>query len=428
MKEFSSVSEIIGNIKHMLEGEFRTISVTGEVSNLSSSHSGHWYLTLSDQESSLSVALFKSDALRNTLIKKCKNGDQVSCIGSIGVYSKRGTFQLIAKRIMPAGLGNLKIEYEKLKLKLAGEGLFDLEHKKSIPELPQRIGVISAKKGAAIQDFLSILERRSIWYDIVFSDALVQGEKAPQTIRKSLHNLIKYSLSQPDESQKLDVILITRGGGSMEDLWAFNDEALAFDIFNCPIPIISAVGHEVDYTICDMVADLRVETPSAAAEVLTLRQFELMDSLKSTKKALDITMSELQSRLFQRLARCHPSQIIEIFYEKINRYRKRLRSSEIVGQAFDLLKIYEKSMFLDDLQRRLFIAMKKIITEYQFRNNNAGELLRVLNPENVLERGFSIISVPGGDLITSGQQFDILSNKVKLEVKFNDGERLVEKV
>ena len=278
MDKVPSVSEVIFNIKRLLEGEFRTVSVEGEISNLSHSSSGHWYLTLSDSDSSLSAAVFKMDALRNPLMKSLKNGDKVICSGSIGVYNKRGTFQLIVKRISPVGKGDLKEQFEMLKRKLAAEGLFDPQIKKEIPTLPNRIAVITAKGAAALQDFLNIIDRRTQWYDILLSPALVQGDAAPASLRKALFNVIKYSMDAP-EDKKIDVIVFTRGGGSMEDLWAFNDEGLAWDIFNCPIPVISAVGHQVDTTICDMVSDLRCETPSAAAEVLSSAQAEIKETL-----------------------------------------------------------------------------------------------------------------------------------------------------
>jgi exodeoxyribonuclease VII large subunit len=426
MEQIPSVTTVVTQIKNILEGEFRALSVIGEISNLSSSSSGHWYFSLSDKQSSMSVALFKMDALRNPFIKKLKNGDQIICSGSVGVYTKRGTFQLIAKRLTPAGKGDLKAQFEKLKLKLGGEGLFDLEQKKKIPVLPKRIGVVTAKSSAALQDFLSIMDRRSHWHDILISDALVQGEKAPESIRKALFSLIKYSLEAP-ENKKLDAIVLTRGGGSMEDLWAFNDEALAWDIYNSPIPIISAVGHEVDYTISDMVADLRLETPSAAAEKLSNRQTELKETLDNCQKSLTRVMKEKLNEYHLELNEYHPQRLIEIFYEKINFYRKKISQLNPENKAMQLLKIYEKSMHLDELYRRISQFVEIQIQDLKSRNIKAGELLRVLDPKNILERGYTLLKDSSGKVISSKSNFSNISPDTDLKLMFHDGEGVVRK-
>lgn len=427
MAQVPTVTEVVTRIKNLLEGEFRALSLTGEISNLSHSSSGHWYFTLSDKNSAISVALFKADAFRNPLIKQLKDGDKIICSGSVGVYSKRGTFQIIAKRISPAGKGDLKAEFEKLKKKLAGDGLFDLERKRPIPELPRRIGVITAKSSAALQDFLSIMDRRCHWHDILISDALVQGDQAPESIRKSLFNLIKYSLEAPEE-KKLDVILLTRGGGSMEDLWAFNDEALAWDIFNSPIPIISAVGHEVDFSISDMVADLRMETPSAAAELLSNKQTELSSSLNTSRKHLHNHMNDKLRQQKYLLQEVHPRTLIDIFYERLHGYQKRMNQFNFKDRGAEILKIYEKSIYLDDLQRRSFDKIYNRSIHLKNRLNKANELLRVLNPNNVLSRGYTLVRDENNSVVSSKKIFSKIKQNAELEIVFSDGSGTVKKV
>ncbi len=422
MEEVPSVSDIVLKIKHLLEGEYRTLSVLGEISNLSYSSSGHWYFTLSDKNSSLSISLFKTDAFRNPLIKKLKNGDKIICTGSIGVYVKRGTFQLIAKRISPAGKGDLKEDFEKLKLKLGGEGLFDLERKRSIPNNPKRIGIITAKKSAALQDFLSIMERRSLWFDLLIADALVQGEKAPASIKGALFNLIEYSL-KAEKSKKLDLIVITRGGGSMEDLWGFNDEGLAWDIFNSPIPVISAVGHEVDYTICDLVSDLRVETPTAAAERLSSNQADLISSVKRSRKALLGVMKNHMNELNLKLKNGHPQSMIEIFWGKISYYQKRLNELNPEGHSSRYLNIFERSIYVDDMMKKMSLSMKNLLQGFQERTVKSYEMLRVLDPQNILKRGYSLIKDDNHKVISNAGSFDSLTKGEILNITFHDGKR-----
>src|SRR5665647_366517 len=259
--EAATVSDLLSSIKDVLENHFHEVMVQGEVSNLSPSTSGHWYFSLSDDKASISCALFKMDALRNPLIRSLKDGDKIIIFGPLSVYSKRGTFQILAKRIMPAGAGQLKLQFERLKAKLSAEGLFDLDIKKILPTFPQKIAVITAEHGAALQDFLNVIKRRSLWLDIIIIPALVQGDGAPRSLISAL--------KKAQNLDGVDVVVLTRGGGSMEDLWAFNDEELVRTIAACPIPVVSAVGHQVDFTICDYVSDFRSETPTAAAETLS---------------------------------------------------------------------------------------------------------------------------------------------------------------
>ncbi|MBT5095501.1 MAG: exodeoxyribonuclease VII large subunit, partial [Halobacteriovoraceae bacterium] len=385
-----SVTHVVNSVKNVLEGEFRGISVLGEVTNLSSSASGHFYFTLSDGQSSLSSALFKMDALRNPVIKKIKDGDKVVCHGNLGVYARRGTFQLITKQIEPVGKGDLKASFEKLKKQLAGEGLFDLEVKQKIPDLPQKVAVITALKGAALQDFLNIFKRRSQFMKVMVVPALVQGEAAPKSIRQALHNTIKFHL-QAAPGKKIDVIVLTRGGGSLEDLWAFNDEALAWDIFNCPVPTISAIGHQVDFSISDFVADLRAETPSAAAEILTEYQGKALEKLEVLSKHLQNAVELQLNESVQRLSGHHPQVVIDGLYGRLLAVRKRLGQLQLSKRLFELCQFHEKSMRLDEQVKRLDRAVEERVANWSNRLEEANGLLRVMDPHNVLGRGYSFL-------------------------------------
>ncbi len=430
MNDSYSVSEIVGQIKQTLEGSFRHIAVEGEISNLTCSSTGHWYFTLSDKNSSMSGALFKMDALRNPMIKSMRDGDKVICSGSIGVYGKRGTFQLIAKSIVPVGKGDLKAQFEQLKKRLASDGLFDLDIKKPIPELPKRIAVITAQKSAALADFLNILKRRSIWLDVVVLPALVQGDTAPASIRKALHNAIKYSLEeeQKESGKHFDVIVLSRGGGSLEDLWAFNDEGLAWDIYNCPIPVVSAVGHQVDFSISDFVADLRCETPSAAAEILSHRQTQLLEDLQTCQRHLKNMGQILLSDKQRRVQVSHPRIILDKIWSNFYQMQRRLEKCKLDKRADELLRLPEFNMRLDDALGSIISEVEDKASQFKQRIDKSNELLRVLNPHNVLERGYSYVETEDGKVISDKIDFSKLKIDSKMKLNFHNGSGLVSKV
>ncbi|MGZ3787638.1 MAG: exodeoxyribonuclease VII large subunit [Bacteriovorax sp.] len=421
-----NVSEIVGEIKNLLETEFSNVAISGEITNLSLSSSGHWYFTLSDKDASMSAALFKMDAMRNPLIKKIKDGDKVVVIGDINVYPKRGTFQVIVKKITPLGVGDLKEQFEKLKRKLASEGLFDLEAKKPIPALPKRVAIITAQRGAALADFINIYRRRSIWMDLIVVPTLVQGDDAPRALRASLHNIIKYSLLAPVE-KKIDLIVLARGGGSLEDLWAFNDEGLAWDLFNCPIPTISAVGHEVDFSICDFVCDLRAETPSAAAEVITHQQTLIKEKMRTLKRRLLSVMEIKISRIHNRLKYAHPHTILNIIWGVLHGYQKRLNRCDIKNRLKELTHIHEFYQRLDENLEEMKQVMKEKMASISHRLDKSNRLLQVLNPQNVLERGYGYVETLEGGVISSAESLDRLSSGTELNLHFHDGKRLVQK-
>lgn len=426
--EARSVSAVINDVKELLESSFRSVWVVGEISNLSLSSSGHWYFTLSDERAGMSACLFKMDALRNPEIRALKDGDKVECFGPLNVYPKRGTFQLIAKRIRAAGKGDLKEKFEALKKRLAAEGLFDAQTKKPIPTLPKRVAIITAARSAALADFLNIYERRSIWMDITVIPALVQGDASASSLRSALHRALEYSLKAAPE-RAFDVIVLARGGGSLEDLWSFNDEVLAYDIYNSPIPIISAVGHQVDFSISDFVADLRCETPSAAAEVLTASQLELV-------KRMSYAITHLKSGIERKLLRAEracsnlgPHVNLDRLRTMLWRAQKRLDNFRLEERAVELTGLADKILRLEDalevLERTPMDRIERVGEKLEAQMN----LLRALDPKGVLGRGYSYVTLDGEPfkVVASAKDFDQMSAHQKLELHFNDGNRKVEK-
>lgn len=423
--EAKKISELVTEIKDVLEGQFQNVCVEGEVTNLSLSSSGHWYFNLSDKDAAISAALFKMDALRNPHIRNLKDGDKVIATGDINVYPKRGTFQIIVKRIVPMGVGDLKEQFEKLKRRLASEGLFDMDHKKPIPLMPKKVAIITALRGAALQDFINIYKRRSLWMNLLVVPCLVQGDDAPRALRQALFNTIKFSMEVP-EHEKVDLIVLARGGGSLEDLWAFNDEGLAYDIFNCPIPVISAIGHEVDFSISDFVADLRCETPSAAAEVITQYQTQIKERLFNAKNKLLIHMDLKSSRLENRLKRTNPHSILSLILGKYSQYQMRLKRSDIRNRLNELTRIHDIYLALDGAIEDILAHFKHTLLDLNHKVEGKTEVLKALNPNNVLGRGYTYLRSSDEKVVATTKDFDRLKNS-KIKINFADGVREVNK-
>ena len=304
-----SVSELTAQVKRLLEKQVGSIWVTGEVTNLRAQSSGHIYFTLKDAASQLSCVLFSREkVLHRELLA---DGQKVLLQGDVTVYEARGQYQLIVRAVELQGVGALQIAFEKLKQKLAAEGLFAPERKRSLPKYPQRIGLVTSPTGAAIRDVLNVVQRRNPGLEIIFAPCRVQGEGAAEEIAEAVKLLNRYSVTSAgdstiqrfNDSTHLDLILLTRGGGSLEDLWAFNEEVVARAIFESAIPVVSAVGHEIDFTISDFVADVRAATPSAAAEIITEGVFA------SRQFIVDLT---------QRMMRAHPRRRLNEFLQRLD--------------------------------------------------------------------------------------------------------------
>ena len=330
-----TVSDLNESAKALLESHFNSIEVEGEISRLTKHNSGHWYFTLKDEKSAISVAIYK---FANQNIKfDIKDGMKVTLIGKLSIYSPNGSYQFIANRIMPIGVGELELAFNQLKERLAAAGLFDKEHKKSLPKYPNRVGIITSASSAAFADMQRVINDRYILPKFYLFNSLVQGNNAPANLIK----MIKIA-----DNMDLDVIVIARGGGSKEDLWCFNDEALAYAIYEAKTPIISAVGHEIDYSISDFVADHRSLTPTAA-------MVDLLPDSNELYQRLDIIQNSLESILISKFSR----------YENLLNLAKTELKSKAIEQKIALatLNLDSFKSNLDNfLHKKIDLAKSKI--------------------------------------------------------------------
>jgi len=384
-----TVSQITQLVKLELEDAFPLLWVEGEISNLRRYPSGHVYFTLKDPNAQLKAVLFRGNARQVAF--EMKDGLQVICRGRLSVYEPRGDYQLIAEFIEPKGKGALQLAFEQLKEKLKAEGLFDPKFKKRLPLLPKKIGIVTSPRGAAIVDILRILERRFARLHILLYPAKVQGEGAAEEIVEGIDYLGK----QPD----IDVIIIGRGGGSMEDLWAFNEEIVARAIFRCPLPVISAVGHEIDFTIADFVADIRASTPSAAAEMVVEKEQAFEEKItgleQRARQNLKIYLKDQQSRIFSLTHH----RIFQNFKLKILNLGQGVDDLEM--RAWKILrsekqKISEKNSLVLLLSEKARNHMQSRLKDLgsQWETLTAG--LNALSPLAVLKKGYALCWKDGG--------------------------------
>lgn len=388
-----SVSQINFYIKSIIEndGSLQFVLVTGEISNLTvHQRSGHIYLSLKDSNSVISAVMFAGNARR--LRFRLENGMKVICRGRISVYEPSGRYQLYIEDMQPDGVGALTLAFEQLKKSLAQKGLFDNAHKKPLPKFPKTIGVITSPTGAAVQDITNIIRRRFPSADIVLAPVLVQGESAPEQLVRAVN---KFSASKI-----ADVVIIGRGGGSAEDLWAFNDEQLAYAVYNCETPIISGVGHEIDFTVCDFVADVRASTPSAAAELAVPDRQELMSYYFKQKQyisaMLDRKIKTAQLRLENQQRRMSASS-------------PKLKAEQLEKQLSAKSEKLTRFMniYISDKENKLIAAKGK---------------LDGLNPLNVLNRGYAIAEkdekiITSSKQLKDGDDFTVILSDGKINAK-----------
>lgn len=388
-----SVSEITAQIRGVLEPSFLQVWVQGEVSNYRPAASGHAYFTLKDENASLSVAMFGWGARRRSF--ELKDGLKLLCRGKITVYPPRGNYQLNADHLEPLGQGDLQAQFEVLKTKLAAEGLFDSARKKSLPPFPLKIAVVTSPSGAAIQDMLNILKRRAPQISVLIIPALVQGEGAPAQLIRGIQLANDFLLG--------DVLILARGGGSIEDLWCFNDEGLAREISQSKIPVISAVGHEIDFTIADFVADLRAPTPSAAAEIVS---GNWTDVLRQVHEAQIRMTQVMQKDLANRRT------LLEHVMARLVSPGDQLRN---------------QMQRCDELWIRLERSMRGCLERAHSQWDRLEGKLLALSPLKVLERGYTIIKDPvhEGRVVKSAAQVE---SEQLLEVIFHDGTKKVRAV
>lgn len=422
--EIISVGQLNQQAKTLLENQFRGVSVIGEISNMARPSSGHIYFTLKDEDGAIRCAMFRNQNLR--LNFEPQNGDQCILKGQVSLYAPRGDYQLIVSSMQPAGAGNLMHQFEELKKKLDAEGLFAQEIKKQLPKQPKHIGVITSESTAAFQDILTTIQRRAPVSQVSLIPATVQGDTAPKTLIEALQSTLNYNNLNPDNA--FDVILICRGGGSIEDLWAFNNESLAREIFDFPLPIISGVGHEIDFTIVDFVADLRAPTPTAAAELVTEYYFQLNDRLEEWKASLGyLVQSRLteksQTLLFKSQNLKSPLTMLKEQSQSLDNIEMRLANTVqgIISNAkqnFQLAtsKIYQSSTlqrfesYEDRIKtnlRSLNFQMKNLIDKKKLMLESITTNLNAISPLAVLDRGYAIVMNENGQALKSSKDIKV---------------------
>lgn len=428
-----SVSDFTRNVKSVLEYNFPSVWVSGEISNLAMPRSGHWYFTLKDDRSQVRCAMFRQSNQRLTFTPN--EGMQILVKARVSLYEARGDFQLIVDNMEDAGVGALQRAYEQLKQKLQAQGLFDAQHKQTLPEIPHQVGIITSPTGAALQDILNVLKRRFPALPIIIYPAQVQGANAPEQLLHALH--------QAQEQALCDVLIIGRGGGSIEDLWAFNDEQLAMAIYNCPIPIISSVGHEVDFTICDFVADVRAATPSAAAELVSPDGEEWKSWLNGIERQLvtqiERHISSLQQQLqWQYKQLKHPGRYLDEIAQRIDelsarfeqhlklqlqsRKEKVLTLEARLQQHSPIHQLKHQQAQLGFLQQRLQQSLLPHFEHLQQKIVSLARELDAFSPLATLGRGYTLVKNDQNELIKSTAQ---LTKGQQVKVYFSDNQALM---
>lgn len=382
-----TVSQLNRVVRDLLEAGIPALWLEGEISNFTHHRNGHMYFTLKDEAAEIEAVMFAS---QNALLQfQPADGQKVIAFGQITLYERKGRYQINVLEMRPAGIGKLQLEFEKLKERLHAEGLFDSRFKQPIPRFPERIGIVTSPEGAALRDILKILRERYPVVEVLLFPAKVQGEGASSEIAQAIRSANRYSL----KIESIDTLIVTRGGGSLEDLWAFNEEPVARAIFESAIPIISAVGHEIDVTIADLVADVRAPTPTAAAQMAVPDRRELIEFAQSARAQLEQLVS---GRIENYLLR------IEM-----------LRRSRGLHRPVQLLREHEQS--LDHASELLLRTMRERLARHQERWQGLVRHLESLNPASVLRRGFSVVESEAGQIVRSAEQVRV-GERVKIRL------------
>ena len=370
-----TVSQLTAQVRDVLESEFQQVYVVGEVSNAKVYPSGHWYFSLKDKDATLPCVCFRT---ANSALKfKIEDGLMVVARGRLNVYPPKGAYQMVAASLEPVGIGEWQLAFEQLRAKLEREGLLHPDKKRPIPMLPRRIGIVTSPAGAAVRDVISALSRRNRNVHIVVAPARVQGEGSAEEIAQAIDYLHRI----PD----IDVIIVARGGGSIEDLWAFNTEIVARAVATSAIPVISGVGHETDITICDLVADLRAPTPTAAAELVARGSAELLDKWQYLEKQLILRVESRLHKARRELERLKPLHVLMRYSERLKRDQQKIKH----------------------LRERMLKAMAHSLDRSNRTWKNQHEKLLTLGPANVLKRGYAIIKMPGDGILRDARQVQV---------------------
>lgn len=429
------VSELTKKVRFILESELNTVWLTGEISNFVAAGSGHWYLSLKDSKSQVRCAMFKGSNSRVRLKPDPlpKNGQQVLVRAKVSLYEPRGDFQLIIEQMEDAGTGLLRQQYEQLKNKLNALGVFSHAHKQTIPAYISTVGIVTSPTGAAVKDILTVLKRRNPNIKAIIYPALVQGEYASNDICHAIH--------QANVRKECDVVIVGRGGGSLEDLWSFNEETVVQAIYDSAIPIISAVGHEVDTTLSDYVADLRAATPSAAAEIVSSDSSELLVKITTLKQRFSNAIAQKMSLFTQqhnhlqhRLRQVHPEQQLRVQQQKSDELNARLKQvikrlmlqveqkpqqlTQRLTQVSPLKKITEQQVQLQQLNQRLIYAMQNNVQHKSELFVHLIEQLHLVSPLATIARGYSVTRDAKNKVISSVAQLTVND---EISVQMADG-------
>ncbi len=428
-----TISRLNREVRRVLEDVFPTIWIQGEISNLAKPASGHLYFTLKDNAAQVRCAMFKNR--QSGLRFDPENGMQVMARANIGLYEGRGEYQLIIESLEPAGAGALQIAFEALKQKLSTEGLFAEENKKSLPQYPKTIGIITSATGAAVQDILSILKRRYPYGKVIIYPVAVQGEGAAIKIA----NAIKLA----DQRKECDVLILSRGGGSLEDLWSFNEEVVARALFDTATPIVSGVGHEIDFTIADFVADHRAPTPSAAAELVSPDMIETVTKLKQQEEQLIHHQKQIIHNLRRHVELLsvqvpHPKQRLIELMQRTDEYSMRIRhqiESELSNKKISLStwlhkiselnpvhKVSQQLEKVKHIQSQLEQSIKQILDKSNSDISRLSHMLNTISPISTLDRGYAIVTdtktnsiVTGVNNLNAGDQLRIRLSAAEID-------------
>lgn len=391
-----TVSQVTSKIRMLLEDKFADVAVMGEISNFKGHNSGHWYFSLKDRHATLPCAFFRTD---NAGVKfDLQDGLKVIARGRLSVYPPKGGYNMVVTSLEPVGIGQWQLAFEQLKEKLEKEGLLDASRKRPIPLIPKKIGLVTSPTAAALKDVITALRRRNRNVQIVISPTRVQGEGAQHEIAQAIRDIQKIT--------DVDVVMITRGGGSIEDLWSFNTEVVARAVATCKVPTISGIGHESDVTICDLVADLRAPTPTAAAELVAQRRTELVERWSNLNRFLVLNMEQRLNRARQRLERLDPRHALSRQEERIHKMR----------------------LMLEGRNERMRRAVVHLLNETKHRWGRNQEKLVALSPLNVLTRGYAIIKKADGSVVYDYSQVKpgdkleafLKTGKLRLTVEYTE--------
>jgi exodeoxyribonuclease VII large subunit len=421
-----TISELNEQVKETLERRFTNVWIEGEIYDFFDAHSGHWYFTLSDGDAQIKAACYKG---KNWRIRfKPFDGLQVRVRGKLSLYAPRGEFQILVESLEPFGEGALKVAFEQVKLRLGKDRLFDEEFKRPLPFLPRKVGVVTSPNGAAFHDILNVLTRRTKTVSIILIPTRVQGENAPEEIRNAVLLANEFN-RRADEKDRIDVLIVGRGGGSAEDLWAFNEERLARTIFASEIPVISAVGHEIDWTIADLVADVRAPTPSAAAEIVAAREDDIEAFIAVKTLAL---FQQIEYKLLHARSRFQEFSLAAVFSEfpqliKDWKYELEDKNERIAESFEDVLKSRTKTLDrlskrlspvklasnLGNKKTRLAVLNQKNLAAVKNLFNRKDEALNIemasldaLSPLSVLNRGFSLAKNERGEILRDANKIN----------------------